>query len=102
MKKFTKLDEEFECENCGYKVEKLGYTSRDHCPKCLYSKHVDVNPGDRAEECKGALVPIDIEISNKKGYVIVYKCAKCGVVRKNKAADDDDMKQIIAISAKKQ
>ena len=101
MKKFTKLDEEFICENCGYKVEKLNYTSRDHCPKCLYSKHVDINPGDRAEECKGTLVPVGIEISNKKGYVIVYKCSKCGAIRKNKAADDDDMNQIIAVSAKK-
>ena len=44
MKKFTKIDEEFICENCGAKVEKLGYTCRNHCPHCLYSKHVDVNP----------------------------------------------------------
>lgn len=43
-KKFTKIDEEFICENCGKQVEKLGYTCRNHCPSCLYSKHVDVNP----------------------------------------------------------
>ena len=44
MKRFTKIDEEFICENCGEKVEKLGYTCRNHCPHCLYSKHVDINP----------------------------------------------------------
>ena len=44
---FTKIDEEFICENCGKKVKKLGYTCRNHCPYCLHSKHVDVNPGDR-------------------------------------------------------
>ncbi len=49
--KFTKIDEEFICENCGNKIEKLGYTCRNHCPTCLHSKHVDVNPGDRQEEC---------------------------------------------------
>ena len=49
MKQFTKRDEEFICENCGKKVEKLGYTSRDHCPHCLCSKHVDCFPGDRKE-----------------------------------------------------
>ena len=47
MKKFNEIDEEFICENCGKKIEKLGYSCRDHCNYCLYSKHVDINPGDR-------------------------------------------------------
>lgn len=100
QRKFTKIDEEFICENCGKKVEKLGYTCRDHCPSCLHSKHVDINPGDRAETCHGDLVPISVELSSKKGYVIVYKCEKCRAIRKNKAADDDNMKLIIELSSK--
>lgn len=99
-KRFTKIDEEFLCDNCGSKVEKLGYTSRDHCPKCLYSKHVDINPGDRLEECHGALEPVSVELNSKKGYVIIYKCKKCGKIRKNKAAEDDNMDLIIKLSAK--
>lgn len=98
MKQFTKRDEEFICENCGNKVEKLGYTSRDHCPKCLCSKHVDILPGDRENPCKGILKPIQVEIDNKKGYVIVYKCEKCGEIHKNKSADDDNMEKIIQLS----
>ena len=47
MKLFSKKDESFVCENCKKEVEVLNYTSRDHCPFCLYSKHVDINPGDR-------------------------------------------------------
>ena len=77
IKKFTEIDEEFICENCGKKVPKLGYSCRNHCPYCLHSKHVDINPGDRAEECHGDLEPIGIEMSNKKGYVIIFKCKKC-------------------------
>ena len=61
MKQFTKRDESFICENCGKEVGELGYTSRDHCPHCLYSKHVDINPGDRLNTCKGLLKPIGIE-----------------------------------------
>ena len=99
--RFTKRDEEFICENCGNKVEKLGYTSRDHCNKCLYSKHVDKNPGDRAEECHGILEPIDIEINSKKGYVIIYKCKKCGAIRKNKMANDDNMEVVYSIMKNK-
>ena len=97
---FTEIDEEFICENCGKKVKKLGYSCRNHCNYCLHSKHVDVNPGDRSETCHGTLEPIGIEISNKKGYVIVFKCKKCGAIRKNKAAADDNMNLIIKLSAK--
>lgn len=99
IKKFTKIDEEFICNNCGNKVEKLGYTSRDHCPTCLYSKHVDINPGDRLETCHGDLVPVSVELNPKKGYVIIYRCKKCGKIRKNKAAEDDNMNLIIKLSA---
>ena len=98
-KRFTKIDEEFICNNCGNKVEKLGYTSRDHCPTCLYSKHVDINPGDRLETCHGDLVPVSVELNPKKGYVIIYRCKKCGKIRKNKAAEDDNMNLIIKLSA---
>ena len=99
MKQFTKKDEEFVCENCGYKVEKLGYSSRDHCPKCLYSKHVDIMPGDRKEKCQGLLKPIKVEISSKKGYMIIYKCEKCNAIRKNKSAEDDDTELLIKLTA---
>ena len=97
---FTEIDEEFTCENCGKHVQKLGYSCRNHCPYCLHSKHVDVNPGDRAEQCKGILRPISVELDSKKGYVIVFKCQKCGAIRKNKAAEDDNMDLIIDLSSK--
>ena len=102
MKKkiFTKIDEEFICDNCNKKVSKLGYTCRNHCPYCLHSKHVDINPGDRSEECKGSLEPVGLEIDPKKGYVIIFKCKKCGAIRKNKAAEDDNKDLIIELSTK--
>ena len=97
---FTEIDEEFICDNCGKKVPKLGYSSRNHCPYCLHSKHVDKNPGDRAEECHGDLEPVSLEIDSKKGYVIIFRCKKCGAIRKNKAAKDDNMDLIIDLSSK--
>ena len=98
-RKFTEIDEEFICDNCQKKVSKLGYSCRNHCPYCLHSKHVDINPGDRKETCHGDLEPIGLEI-NKKGYVIIHKCKKCGAIRKNKAAEDDNMELIIKLSSK--
>ena len=97
MRKFVEIDEAFTCENCGYEVKPLGYSSRNHCPKCLHSKHVDINPGDRAEDCKGLLVPINVENSSKKGQVIIFRCKKCGQIRKNKVAEDDDFDTIIKV-----
>ena len=97
MKVFNELDESFICENCGKKVDKLKYSSRDHCPYCLYSKHVDINPGDRANICKGLLKPIGIE-KYKDTFKLLYKCEKCGKHHKNIMAKDDDMDKIIEIS----
>ena len=95
--KFTKIDEEFKCENCGKNVDKLGYTCRNHCPECLHSKHVDINPGDRASSCLGTLVPISIEKGNKDKYKIVYKCNRCGMIKRNVMAIDDNFEKVLEI-----
>jgi DNA-directed RNA polymerase subunit RPC12/RpoP len=100
MKKFTELDEEFICLNCGKKVSKLNYSSRDHCPYCLYSLHVDINPGDRKNTCRGLLKPIDIE-KFKDTYKIIYKCNSCGELHKNIMAKDDNYDEILKISSQK-
>lgn len=95
------IDETFICEHCNKEVNKLEYSARDHCPYCLYSKHVDINPGDRANNCKGLLKPIDIE-KFKDTYKIIYKCEKCSELHKNIIANDDDMNEIIKISSSKE
>ena len=85
-KRFQKNDSGFVCRNCGFEVKPLGVTSRDQCPRCLCSIHVDINPGDRANECLGILRPVQVIPDPKKGYVIVYRCEKCGATVRNKAA----------------
>jgi len=100
MKLFSKNDDSFKCEHCNNEVNPLNYTSRDHCPYCLYSKHVDVSPGDRSNECKGLLEPIGIE-KFKDTYKIIYKCEKCKQLHKNIMANDDDMNLIIDLSIEK-
>ena len=100
MKKFTKNDDQFVCVNCKKQVPNLKYSSRDHCPYCLCSIHVDILPGDRQNNCKGLLVPIDLEYNQNKGYVLVYKCQKCGAFHKNKVANDDDKQKVLSVSNK--
>jgi DNA-directed RNA polymerase subunit RPC12/RpoP len=96
-KKFTMIDENFTCEVCGNEVNKLQRSARDHCNRCLCSKHLDIYPGDRKANCGGILIPISIEKGNKDKLKIVYKCSKCGEIKKNVAADDDNFEKILEI-----
>lgn len=98
MKKFTRKIEDFVCENCGNKVRGDGYTN--HCPGCLFSKHVDLNPGDRSCECNGLMEPVEIQQKNGE-FIILHKCQKCGFKRKNKISENDNYKKVLEISSKK-
>ena len=99
-KKFIKNDTGFVCVNCGKEVGPLGYTSRDHCPYCLYSLHVDIMPGDRDNPCGGILEPVLSEPNPKlkNGYTITFKCKKCGGQSRNKAANDDSKSLLIKLT----
>lgn len=90
-------DEAFICEHCRKEVFPLQYSARDHCPFCLFSKHVDHNPGDRNNSCHGMLRPIGIE-KFKHTYKIVFECMKCGERHRNIMANDDNMDIIIELS----
>ena len=104
-KRFTKNDSGFICAACGREVEPLGYTSRNHCPYCLASRHLDSNPGDRASDCGGVMDAVKVDPDSKKGFIIYHKCRKCGEIRRNKAALDprgqqDNMDLLIELTAK--
>lgn len=94
-KTFIKTIENFRCEKCGYEIVGSGYTN--HCPMCLWSKHVDVFPGDRQEKCGGLMKPVRVE-KKKNAYAIIHKCEMCGEERKNKTSSKDDFEQIVKIS----
>ncbi|MBE6871802.1 MAG: RNHCP domain-containing protein [Ruminococcaceae bacterium] len=80
----------FVCENCGAYVQPLAGSYRNHCPKCLCSKHVDIMPGDRANDCHGIMDPVDVVYNTKKGYQIVHKCRECGGISRNTADLDGE------------
>ncbi len=100
-KKFKMIDEEFECQVCHKWVNKLNYSARDHCPYCLASIHIDINPGDRKCDCHGILLPIDIEKASKGILKIIYQCNKCKMIKKNKVAIDDNYDEILKIMSNK-
>lgn len=97
-KNFVKREEDFVCKNCGFKVEGTGYTN--HCPKCLYSLHVDEDvPGDRLSKCLGLMEPVGIEMKKGK-YVIIHKCTKCGKIMRNKMSEEDNFDEVVELAKK--
>ncbi len=93
---FIRKEEDFICQKCGFEVKGNGYTN--HCPNCLWSKHVDIDPGDRLSECMGMMEPIRIENKDRE-YNIIHKCTKCGKIIPNKAQKEDNFQMIVQISA---
>lgn len=96
--KFKKNKEDFVCENCGTEVIGDGFTN--HCPKCLYSKHVDIFPGDRAENCCDLMKPTSAEEDGGE-WSIIHQCLKCGKEQKNKISKQDNFDEVVRISTEK-
>lgn len=96
VKNFSKMIEDFTCTVCQATVKGDGYTN--HCPVCLSSKHVDINPGDRSNTCQGIMYAVSYEQKNGAEW-ITHQCSRCGHTRKNKVATNDKRAAVIALSA---
>jgi hypothetical protein len=90
-KSFIKNKEDFTCEQCGYFVSGNGYTN--HCPQCFWSKHVDINPGDRAQVCHGLMRPVSVQGSINK-MTITHDCTVCHFKRNNKLQTEDNLENL--------
>lgn len=86
MKRFQKRVEHFICSNCGFKVRGNGFTN--HCPACLWSKHVDEFPGDRKQACEGMMRPVELDTKGETIFVI-HACLECGERKRNKTSPFD-------------
>jgi len=96
MKKFTRTVEDFTCEHCGSQVTGNGFTN--HCPSCLWSKHVDIAPGDRAATCANLMEPIAVSSDRKHGYRLLHRCSKCGAERWNRVSPNDSFEALLALA----
>ena len=90
--KLIKKNEGFVCLHCEQSVPPTARgSSRNHCPFCLYSLHVDNIPGDRKVQCFGLMKPVGLR-KYKQSWKILHQCERCGKEQFNIIADDDDMK----------
>lgn len=84
-------DGTFTCVCCKQPVptNSYGTQNRNHCPACLWSRHVDAAIGDRNSGCNQPMEPIAIMVGRGGEWSIVHRCTGCGTLRHNRIAGDD-------------
>jgi len=96
--------QDFKCRQCGAIVSAdralSGVNNRNHCPLCLWSRHVDQDtPGDRKAICKSRMQPLGLTVKHTlKRYgmekagelMLIHRCTGCGKHSINRIAADDD------------
>jgi hypothetical protein len=93
----------FRCRHCGLDVslDAPGTAHRNHCPNCLWSRHLDDDrPGDRAAECGSAMEPIAISVRGDGEWVLVHRCTGCDALSLNRSAGDDNPLVLVRLAVK--
>ena len=104
-------EEVFLCRHCHTPVFThpliSGVQNRNHCPYCLWSRHVDhAKAGDRLSACKANMEPIGLTVKrsfNKYGkmrlgeLMLIHRCNECGKLSINRIAADDLEERLMEI-----
>lgn len=95
-------NESFTCKVCGRLVVPSGAGSdhRNHCPHCLTSMHLDIEPGDREADCGGAMEPVAVWVRKNGEWAIIHRCKICGALSSNRIAADDNPMKLMSIAMK--
>ena len=101
---------DFRCAHCGYIVSNAhwlsGVNNRNHCPYCLWSRHLDLYAaGDRLSACKAPMQPAALTTKRSRNkyrhghgeLMLVHLCIDCGYVSVNRIAADDDADTLLEI-----
>lgn len=95
-------EEPFVCRVCGRTVtpDGAGTEHRNHCPYCLSSLHLDVEPGDRASDCGGVMDPIAVWVRKNGEWAVIHRCRSCGALSSNRVAADDNPLKLLSLAMK--
>lgn len=95
-------NETFICRVCGAAVspEGAGTRHRNHCPRCLSSLHVDIEPGDRASLCGGVMEAVSVWSRKGGEWAVIHRCTQCGALSSNRVAADDNPALLLSIAVR--
>ncbi len=93
-------EKSFVCSHCGRTVIPAdhGTRYRNHCPYCLWSRHMDRKPGDRLSSCQGFMTPVAVWIKQGE-WVLLHRCERCTTIKANRIGPDDDLPTLLALAA---
>ena len=74
-----------------------GTEHRNHCPNCLTSLHVDIEPGDRASDCGGLMEPIAVWVRKGGEWAVIRRC---GALSSNRTAADDNPAKLLSLAVR--
>lgn len=103
MTRNLNINADFTCAHCGNYVSAgyllAGVQNRNHCPYCLWSRHLDLyQAGDRLAACKAPMQPVGLTLKrSQKKYaskrdgelMLIHLCTDCAEVSINRIAADD-------------
>lgn len=104
-------EEMFTCVHCHLYVSTspliAGVQNRNHCPYCLWSRHLDWRePGDRMCSCRAPMEPVALTTRRGRNkyagerdgeLMLVHRCTGCARHVINRIAADDDADAILAV-----
>lgn len=104
-------EQAFTCIHCDLLVvctpEVAGVLNRNHCPICLWSRHMDWRePGDRRSNCRAPMEPVGLTLKRSRNkyaqerdgeLMLIHRCTKCGKLVLNRIAADDCTDLITAL-----
>jgi RNHCP domain len=93
----------FRCRHCGLDVstQAPGTAHRNHCPNCLWSRHLDDDtPGDRDADCGASMEPIAVSVRRDGEWVLIHRCTMCDALNLNRTAGDDNPLLLLRLAVK--
>jgi hypothetical protein len=112
MRKFCNdINTDFTCLHCGSFVSSAafiaGVGNRNHCPYCLWSRHLDLlEAGDRLAACKATMRPLGLTLKRSRNkyastasgeLMLVHECTDCQHLSINRIAADDVPETLIEV-----
>lgn len=90
----------FTCIRCRATIDptRFGTRHRNHCPLCLWSRHLDEEPGDRRCACRSPMEPVGIEVRQDDEWAIIHRCTGCSTLRTNRIAGDDSELALLGLA----
>jgi hypothetical protein len=78
-----------------------GTHHRNHCPSCLWSRHLDDDtPGDRDADCGASMEPIAITVRRDGEWVLIHRCLGCDEIHLNRTAGDDNSLLLLRLAVR--